>query len=295
MRLSHRLTKEQVKLLKSSLPDKRRSSIEILQKVCVRNKEMITTDLERCSIIYTELEDGMYDLVGELLVPIDGDVRDYPDMPNRNLGHQYMIDKFMIKKLQKLAKICSTDTTRPVLCNIRISNGVAYATDGYKMMRTKMDLPDCYISPKFVRRLAIGKLWKFSASEDAICAGHAGVDIMEKQVYGQYPDCTKLFPPKYGDKYAVIDVHKDLAYRFDGTDKLKVLVQHDIDKGAAIEVLPVFDRGEVDKEIETIVMPLLPKGKDNIDVSGATMYPIGKKLAVFFGERNTPCYVIEVK
>ena len=57
--MNSKLTKKQVKLLKSSLPDRRRGSLEILQKVAVRNKEMMTTNRETFTSIYTELPHGI--------------------------------------------------------------------------------------------------------------------------------------------------------------------------------------------------------------------------------------------
>ena len=68
--MNSKLTKDEIKLLKSSLPDKRSGSLEILQKVGVRNKEMMTTNLEIFTSIYTELPDGIYDLTGEYLMTL---------------------------------------------------------------------------------------------------------------------------------------------------------------------------------------------------------------------------------
>ena len=60
--MNTKLDKTIIKLLKSSLPDKRSGILEILRKVAVRNKEMMTTNLETFTSIYTELPDGIYDL-----------------------------------------------------------------------------------------------------------------------------------------------------------------------------------------------------------------------------------------
>lgn len=293
--MSIKLTKDEIKLLKSSLPDKRRGSLEILQKVGVRNKEMMTTNLETFTSIYTELPDGVYDLTGEYLVPNDAfKVDDYPEMAEYDYGETYKITKPQIKILQRLAKFCSQDTTRPVLCSIKIKDGKAYASDGYKLMRVDMNLPDCFISPKFVRRLATHSEWQFRvAGEEAINAGTHGVDIYEKQVTGTIPQYDTLYPKKEPQKYIVVNPNKGWEYIFDGTSKAKIVMLGKEDM--IIDTTEVFEPKECDEDI--IVMPLVGHTKDGaIRISGEQLVKIGKEVEVFFGEdRTKPVYVKMIK
>lgn len=293
--MSIKLTKDAIKLLKSSLPDRRRGSLEILQKVAVRNKEMMTTNLETFTSIYTELPDGIYDLTGEYLVANDAfAIDDYPEMAGYDWGETYQITKPQIKVLQRLAKFCSQDTTRPVLCSIKIKDGKAYASDGYKIMRVDMNLPDCFISPKFVRRLATHSEWQFRvAGEEAINAGTHGVDIYEKQVAGTIPQYDILFPKKEPQKYIVVNPNKEWEYIFDGTSKAKIVMLGKED--TIIDTTEVFEPKECDEDI--IVMP--PAGYTKygtIRISGEQLVKIGKEVAVFFGEdRTEPVYAKRIK
>ena len=293
--MNTKLDKTTIKLLKSSLPDKRSGSLEILQKVGVRNKEMMTTNLETFTSIYTELPDGIYDLTGEYLVPNDAfTVDDYPEMAEYDYGETYQITKPQIKLLQRLAKFCSQDKTRPVLCSIKIKGGKAYASDGYKLMRVDMDLPDCFISTKFVRRLATHSEWKFRvAGEEAINAGTHGVDIYEKQVTGTIPQYDTLYPKKEPQKYIVVKPNKELEYIFDGTSKAKIVMLGEED--TIIDTTEVFEPKECDEDI--IVMPLVGYTKNGtIRISGEQLVKIGKEVAVFFGEDQTkPVYAKMIK
>ena len=293
--MSTKLDKTTIKLLKSSLPDKRRGSLKILQKVAVRNKEMMTTNLETFTSIYTELPDGIYDLTGEYLVSNDAfTVDDYPEMAEYDYGETYKITKSQIKLLQRLAKFCSQDKTRPVLRSIKIKDGKAYASDGYKLMRVDMNLPDCFISTKFVRRLATHSEWQFRvAGEEAINAGTHGVDIYEKQVTGTIAQYDTLYPKKEPQKYIVVKPNKELEYVFDGTSKAKIVMLGEED--TIIDTTEVFEPKECDEDI--IVMPLIGHTKDGrIRISGEQLVKIGKEVAVFFGEdRTKPVYAKMIK
>lgn len=293
--MNSKLTKKQVKLLKSSLPDRRRGSLEILRKVAVRNKEMMTTNLETFTSIYTELPDGIYDLTNGYLITNDAFViDDYPEMAGYDWGETYQITKPQIKVLQRLAKFCSQDTTRPVLCSIKIKDGKAYASDGYKLMRVDMNLPDCFISPKFVKRLATHSEWQFRvAGEEAINAGTHGVDIYEKQVTGTIPQYDTLYPKKEPQKYIVVNPDKEWEYIFDGTSRAKIVMLGKED--TIIDTTEVFEPKECDEDI--IVMPLAGYTKDGtIRVAGKQLVKIGKEVAVFFGEdRTKPVYAKRIK
>lgn len=293
--MSTKLDKTTIELLKSSLPDKRSGSLEILQKVGVRNKEMMTTNLETFTSIYTELPDGIYDLTGEYLVPNDTfTVDDYPEMAEYDYGETYEITKPQIKLLQRLVKFCSQDKTRPALCSIRIKGGKAYASDGYKLMRVGMNLPDCFISPKFVKRLATHSEWQFRvAGEEAINAGTHGVDIYEKQVTGTIPQYDTLYPKKEPQKYIVVNPNKEWEYIFDGTSKAKIVMLGKED--TIIDTTEVLEPKECDEDI--IVMPLTGYTKDGtIRISGEQLVKIGKEVAVFFGEdRTKPVYAKMIK
>lgn len=293
--MSTKLDKTTIKLLKSSLPDKRSGSLEILQKVGVRNKEMMTTNLETFTSIYTELPDGIYDLTGEYLVANDAfTIDDYPEMAEYDYGETYKITKPQIKLLQRLARFCSQDKTRPVLCSIKIKDGKAYASDGYKLMRVDMNLPDCFISTKFVRRLATHSEWQFRvAGEEAINAGTNGVDIFEKQVTGTIPQYDTLYPKKEPQKYIVVNPNKEWEYIFDGTSKAKIVMLGKED--TIIDTTEVFEPKECDEDI--IVMPLIGHTKNGaIRISGEQLVKIGKEVAVFFGEdRTKPVYAKMIK
>lgn len=293
--MNSKLTKDAIKLLKSSLPDKRSGSLEILRKVGVRNKEMMTTNLSDFTSIYTELPDGIYDLTGDYLVPNDAfQVEDYPELMGYEWSEVGKITKPQIKLLQRLAKFCSKDTTRPVLCSIKIKDGKAYSSDGYKIMRVDMNLPDCFISPNFVKRLATYAEWEFRvAGEEAINAGTRGVDIYEKQVTGTIPQYDNLFPKKEPQKYIVVNPNKEWEYIFDGTSRAKIVMLGKED--TIIDTTEVFDPKECDEDI--IVMPLAGYAKDGtIRISGEQLVKIGKEVAVFFGEdRTKPVYAKRIK
>jgi hypothetical protein len=277
------------------LPDKRSGSLEILRKVGVRNKEMMTTNLSDFTSIYTELPDGIYDLTGDYLVPNDAfQVEDYPELMSYEWSEVSKITKPQIKLLQRLAKFCSQDTTRPVLCSIKIKDGKAYASDGYKLMRVDMNLPDCFISPKFVRRLSTHSEWQFRvAGEEAINAGTHGVDIYEKQVTGTIPKYDTLYPKKEPQKYIVVNPNKEWEYTFDGTSQAKIVMLGKED--TIIDTTEVFEPKECDEDI--IVMPLAGYTKDGtIRIPGEQLVKIGKEVAVFFGEdRTKPVYAKMIK
>ena len=256
---------------------------------------MMTTNLETFTSIYTELPDGIYDLTGEYLVANDAfAIDDYPEMAGYDWSEVSKITKPQIKLLQRLAKFCSQDTTRPVLCSIKIKDGKAYASDGYKLMRVDMNLPDCSISPKFVKRLATHAEWEFRvAGEEAINAGTRGIDIYEKQVTGTIPQYDNLFPKKEPQKYIVVNPNKDWVYIFDGTSRAKIVMLGKED--TIIDTTDVFEPKECDEDI--IVMPLAGYSKDGtIRVAGKQLVKIGKEVAVFFGEdRTKPVYAKRIK
>lgn len=245
--------------------------------------------------ITDDFTDESYMSEGEYLVANDAFViDDYPEMSGYDWGETYQITKPQIKVLQRLAKFCSQDTTRPVLCSIKIKDGKAYASDGYKLMRVDMDLPDCFISPKFVKRLATHSEWQFRvAGEEAINAGTHGIDIYEKQVTGAIPQYDTLYPKKEPQKYIVVYPNKEREYIFDGTSKAKIVMLGKED--TIIDTTEVFEPKECDEDI--IVMPLAGYTKDGtIRISGEQLVKIGKEVAVFFGEdRTVPVYAKEIK
>jgi DNA polymerase III subunit beta len=104
----------------------------------------------------------------------------------------------------------STDASKPVLQGIHLANGFMEATDGHRLVRLPVALPDGInltlpaSTMKLLQDRAVGIA---AANGQAVIDAGDGTTIYSRILDGTYPDVAKLIPPTF-DTAIVLDRHR---------------------------------------------------------------------------------------
>lgn len=261
-------------MLKKGLP--------ILQTVAIKGGIARATDLEVMLEMECKAEDGLYKLIDKHLLPAEGSVEDFPEIQFEGETKTYTID---LVKLKDLIPCVSKDKSRPVLMLIKVQDGRAWATDGYKMRWTDGFEGDYYIDPRAVKVMA--KFAKTATLEVGAFTARMTAGkyrIYFRQTSGAYPDCKKLIPetPKH---YAIVEPCDYFFATEHGADMTANTGEDGynlrIDKLIPIQACEV---GEGAPKPCGVVMPL--SNDKGVLVDYSYIKPFGKRVKLYYDIDN---------
>lgn len=135
------------------------------------------------------------------------DAADYPAMPVvEAAGAELMLSA----GVRACLPCCSTDISKAMLSGIHMAAGYMEATDGHRMMRVAVDLPDALdlVLPASTMRLLQDHAVTIAhAAGQAVITTEDGITIYSRILDGKYPDVAALIPPSF--KHTVtVDRHR---------------------------------------------------------------------------------------
>jgi DNA polymerase III subunit beta len=135
------------------------------------------------------------------------DAADYPDMPAVDAASAELALSAGVRACMVCA---STDGSKQILQGIHLANGYMEATDGHRMMRYAIDLPDGInlVLPASTMRLLQDRHVGIAAkSGQCVIDAGDGITIYSRTLDGTFPDVAKLIPDSF--KHTItIDRHR---------------------------------------------------------------------------------------
>ena len=143
---------------------------------------------------------GSYGLAGQ-------DAADYPAMPVVEAPSAELALSAGVRACMAAA---STDASKALLQGIHLANGHMEATDGHRLMRYAIDLPDginLVLPASTMRLLQDHTVTIAHAGGQAVITTDDGITIYSRIIDGTYPDVTKLIPADF--KHTItVDRHR---------------------------------------------------------------------------------------
>ena len=135
------------------------------------------------------------------------DAEDYPAMPAVEApGAELSLSA----GVRACLPCCSTDISKAMLSGIHMAAGHIEATDGHRMMRIAIDLPDgldLVLPASTMRLLQDHTVTIAHAAGQAVITTEEGITIYSRILDGKYPDVAALVPPSF--KHTVtVDRHR---------------------------------------------------------------------------------------
>ena len=133
---------------------------------------------------------GSYGLAGQ-------DAADYPAMPAVEAPSAELALSAGVRACMTAA---SSDASKALLQGIHLANGYMEATDGHRLMRYAVDLPDgidLVLPASTMRLLQDHTVTIAHAGGQAVITTDDGITIYSRILDGTYPDVTKLIPPDF--------------------------------------------------------------------------------------------------
>ena len=139
------------------------------------------------------------------LAALDAD--DYPAMPVVDAaGTELMLSA----GVRACLPCCSTDISKALLAGVHLAAGYMEATDGHRLMRVAVDLPDGLdvVLPSSTMRLLQDQTITIAATTgQAVITTEDGITIYSRILDGKYPDVAKLIPDSF--KHTItVDRHR---------------------------------------------------------------------------------------
>jgi DNA polymerase-3 subunit beta len=125
------------------------------------------------------------------------DAADYPAMPAVEAPSAELALSAGVRACMTAA---STDASKPLLQGIHLANGYMEATDGHRLMRYAVDLPDgidLVLPASTMKLLQDHTVTITHAGGQAVITTDDGITIYSRIIDGTYPDVTKLIPPDF--------------------------------------------------------------------------------------------------
>jgi DNA polymerase III subunit beta len=154
-----------------------------------------------------EIADGTVSASGSSYGLAVFDADDYPTMPSVNA---ISTDLDITAGVRACLIAASNDASKPVLQGIHLANGFMEATDGHRLVRLPVALPDGInltlpaSTMKLLQDRAVGIA---AANGQAVIDAGDGTTIYSRILDGTYPDVAKLIPPTF-DTAIVLDRHR---------------------------------------------------------------------------------------
>jgi len=135
------------------------------------------------------------------------DADDYPAMPAVDAtGTELMLSAGVSACLP----CCSTDVSKALLAGVHLAAGYMEATDGHRLMRVAVDLPDgldVVLPASTMRLLQDHAITIAHATGQAVITTEDGITIYSRILDGKYPDVAKLIPDSF--KHTItVDRHR---------------------------------------------------------------------------------------
>jgi len=143
---------------------------------------------------------GSYGLAGQ-------DAADYPAMP---VVEAPSADLDITAGVRACLMAASTDASKQVLQGIHLANGFMEATDGHRLMRLPVDLPDginLTLPASTMKLLQDRTVGIAAANGQAVIDAGDGITIYSRILDGTYPDVAKLIPATF-DTAITLDRHR---------------------------------------------------------------------------------------
>ena len=135
------------------------------------------------------------------------DAEDYPAMPAVEAPGA---DLSLSAGVRACLPCCSTDISKAMLSGIHMAAGYMEATDGHRMMRIAVDLPDgldLVLPASTMRLLQDHTVTIAHAAGQAVITTEDGITIYSRILDGKYPDVAALVPPSF--KHTItVDRHR---------------------------------------------------------------------------------------
>ena len=153
------------------------------------------------------LSDGLLSACGASYGLAAMDAEDYPAMPAVEApGTELMLSA----GVRACLPCCSTDISKAMLSGIHMAAGHMEATDGHRMMRIVVDLPDgldLVLPASTMRLLQDHAVTIAHAGGQAVITTEDGITIYSRILDGKYPDVAALVPPSFKHRITV-DRHR---------------------------------------------------------------------------------------
>ena len=143
---------------------------------------------------------GSYGLAGQ-------DAADYPAMP---LVEAPSADLDITAGVRACLMAASTDASKQVLQGVHLANGFMEATDGHRLVRMPVALPDgidLVLPASTMKLLQDRTVTVAAASGQAVIDAGDGITIYSRIFDGTYPDVAKLIPATF-DTAITLDRHR---------------------------------------------------------------------------------------
>lgn len=126
-------------------------------------------------------------------------VEDWPRLPTADDGPAAKFDPDVWESIRLVARSASTDTSRPILCGVRIADGCAVATDSYRMAWCDVD---CGGLDVLLPAAAVAATAADDQPVSVACDGRvasiatAASTVTTRTIEGDYPTWRRLIPEK---------------------------------------------------------------------------------------------------
>ena len=135
------------------------------------------------------------------------DAEDYPALPAVEApGTELMLSA----GVRACLPCCSTDISKAMLSGVHMAAGYMEATDGHRMMRVAVDLPDgldLVLPASTMRLLQDRSIGIAHAGGHCVIDAGDGITIYSRILDGKYPDVAALIPPIFKQRFTV-DRHR---------------------------------------------------------------------------------------
>jgi len=143
------------------------------------------------------LHDGLLSAAGASYRLATHDPTDYPDLPAVD-APEAPLD--LTAGVAACMACCSTDSSKAILQGIHLADGFMEATDGHRMMRMPVPLPDGInlVLPATTMRLLADRIVSIAAAGGhAVITAGDGITIHSRIYDGTYPNVAALIPESF--------------------------------------------------------------------------------------------------
>lgn len=169
------------------------------------------------------LHDGLLSAAGASYRLATHDPADYPDLPVVD-APEAAVD--LAAGVAACMACCSTDASRAILQGIHLASGYMEATDGHRMMRLPVPLPDglnLVLPAATMRLLAERSVSIAAAGGHAVINAGDGITIYSRILDGTYPNVAALVPESF--KYQLTINRRALAAALDRVSMVAEIVK----------------------------------------------------------------------
>ena len=145
-----------------------------------------------------EIADGAVSAPGGSYSLAVSDAADYPAMP---VVEAPSADLDITAGVRSCLMAASTDASKQVLQGIHLAGGYMEATDGHRLIRLAVDLPDginLTLPSSTMKLLQDRTVGIAAAAGQAVIDAGDGITIYSRILDGTYPDVAKLIPDAFG-------------------------------------------------------------------------------------------------